>query len=102
MRDSGAALTLAPKRVGRSSKRPGRLQITLPNVDKFAAENPSLITENTDCKIYGNACLLPLESGQRQFKKKTAAAAAAGPAAAATKGKSKAKKGGRSTRKNKY
>ena len=104
MRDSGAALTLAPKKANKSAKRAGRLQFTIPNIDKFAAANPRLVTENTDCKIYGNSCLLTLESAQRVIKKKTAAAGPAGPAPtpAATKGKSKAKKGGRSTRKNKY
>ena len=101
MRDSGAALTLAPKKANKSAKRAGRLQFTIPNIDKFAAAHPRLVTENTDCKIYGNACLLTLESAQRVMKKKTAAAGPA-PTPAATKGKSKAKKGGRSTRKNKY
>ena len=67
MENSGASLVIAPK-IGNPLKgRSGRLQISLSNVKKFARDHPEHVVSETNCSVYGENCLQPLESSRRVF-----------------------------------
>ena len=69
MKDAGARLSVAPK-IGNPQKgRSGRLQITLPNLNKFIEDFPELVTIEEGCNVFGTQCLSTLESCRRTFKK---------------------------------
>lgn len=70
MKDNGAALSVAPKIGNVAKKRAGRLQISLPNISKFAEKYPHLIIEDKTCKVYDQECLSIIESGRRVLGKK--------------------------------
>jgi len=69
MKNSGAALVVAPKIGNKAKGRSGRLQISLANIRKFAEENPHLVISDNSCKVYGKECLSVIESGKRTFNK---------------------------------
>ena len=68
MRENDAALVIAPKIGNPDKNRASRVQISV-NISKFAQKYPHLVTENTDCKVYGEECLSIIESGKRILKK---------------------------------
>jgi len=70
MKDTGAALSLAPKVANPAKKRAGRLQINLPNITTFTKTNPHLVIEDKTCKVYDEDCLSIIESGRRILNKK--------------------------------
>ena len=77
MKDNGASLVLAPKIGNKDKKRSGRLQISLSNVEHLIKDYPQFVTIEKDCQVYGEDCLLPLESGRRVLSKKTKPTSAA-------------------------
>ena len=70
MKDNGSALTVAPKIGNPQKKRAGRLQISLPNITKFAERYPHLVVEDKTCKIYDEECLSIIQSGRRVLHQK--------------------------------
>jgi len=69
MFSKGSVMILTPKKGNQEKKRAGRLQISLSNVEKFARDNPHLVEENRECKVYDTECLTTLESARRTFVK---------------------------------
>ena len=67
MKQHGASLVVAPKIGNKAKGRSGRLQISLPNILKFAAEYPHLVISDSSCKVYGLTCLTVIESSRRTF-----------------------------------
>lgn len=69
MKENGSALTVAPKIGNPQKKRAGRLQISLPNITKFAQSYPHLVVEDKTCKVYDEECLSIIESERRILTK---------------------------------